>query len=206
MFLDIINARLHTEAMTLADKVTSLRLVLAPFFFVVYLLPVWFPDAMNWTWTVPVLWVLFLVSELTDMLDGKIARARNEVSALGKLLDPFADVLVRITYFLCFVLDGILPSPLLLLVLYREFSIQFVRNLILQKGVVQGARMGGKIKAVAYMVAGGIALMASSARALGFEAVFMPLRISAMVIFGISVVFAVISFMDYLSVYRNMGA
>jgi CDP-diacylglycerol--glycerol-3-phosphate 3-phosphatidyltransferase len=160
---------------------------------------------MNWTWTVPVLWILFLVSEFTDLLDGRIARARNEVSDLGKLLDPFADVLVRITYFLCFVLDGILPSPLLLLVLYREFSIQFVRNLILQKGVVQGARMGGKIKAVTYMVAGGIALIASNARMLGYDAAFTPLRISAIVIFAISVVFAVVSFMDYLTIYRKMG-
>jgi CDP-diacylglycerol--glycerol-3-phosphate 3-phosphatidyltransferase len=190
--------------MTLADKVTSLRLVLAPFFFVVYLLPTWFP-ATNWTWTIPVLWLLFVVSELTDLLDGRIARARNEVSALGKLLDPFADVMVRITYFLCFVIDGILPSPLLLLVLYREFSIQFVRNLILQKGVVQGARLGGKIKAVAYMVAGGIALIAANARTLGYYAAFNPLRISAIAIFAVSVVFAVVSFMDYLAVYRKMG-
>jgi CDP-diacylglycerol--glycerol-3-phosphate 3-phosphatidyltransferase len=191
--------------MTLADKVTSLRLVLAPFFFVVYLLPMWFPSAMNWSWTVPVLWILFVVSELTDLFDGRIARARNEVSDLGKLLDPFADVLVRITYFLCFVMDGILPAPLFLLVLYREFSIQFVRNLILQKGVVQGARMGGKIKAVTYMIAGGIALIASNVRMLGYDAAFTPLRLSAIGVFAISVVFAVISFMDYLSIYRKMG-
>jgi CDP-diacylglycerol--glycerol-3-phosphate 3-phosphatidyltransferase len=114
-------------------------------------------------------------------------------------------VLVRITYFLCVVIDSILPAPLFLLVLYREFSIQFVRNLILQKGVVQGARMGGKIKAVTYMIAGGIALIAANVRTLGYHATFTPLRISAIVIFAISVVFAVISFMDYLSIYRKMG-
>jgi CDP-diacylglycerol--glycerol-3-phosphate 3-phosphatidyltransferase len=190
--------------MTLADKVTASRLVLAPFFFVVYLLPVWFPDAMNWTWTVPALWILFIGAELTDLFDGKIARARNEVSDIGKLLDPFADVLARITYFLCFVVDGILPAPVLLVVLYREFSIQFLRNLmLLNKNTAQGARMGGKIKAVTYMIAGGVALLASSARTLGFDAAFTPLRIAAIVIFLISAVFAVISFMDYLAVYRK---
>lgn len=190
--------------MTLADKVTASRLVLAPFFFVVYLLPVWFPDAMNWTWTVPALWILFIGAELTDLFDGKIARARNEVSDIGKLLDPFADVLARITYFLCFVVDGILPAPVLLVVLYREFSIQFLRNLmLLNKNTAQGARMGGKIKAVTYMIAGGVALLASSARTLGFDAAFTSLRIAAIVIFLISAVFAVISFMDYLAVYRK---
>ena len=190
--------------MTLADKVTASRLVLAPLFFVIYRLPVWFPDALDWTWTVPALWVLFIGAELTDLVDGKIARARKEVSDLGKLLDPCADVLARITYFLCFVLDGILPSPVLLVVLYREFSIQFLRNLmLLNKNMAQGARMGGKIKAVTYMIAGGVALLASSARTLGFDAAFPPLRIVAILIFLISAVFAVISFMDYLTVYRK---
>ncbi|MDR2417477.1 MAG: CDP-diacylglycerol--glycerol-3-phosphate 3-phosphatidyltransferase [Treponema sp.] len=190
--------------MTLADKVTASRLVLAPLFFVVYRLPVWFSASMDWTWTIPALWVLFIGAELTDLVDGKIARARKEVSDLGKLLDPFADVLARITYFLCFVLDGILPAPVLLVVLYREFGIQFLRNLmLLNKNTAQGARMGGKIKAVTYMIAGGVALLASSARTLGFDAVFWPLRTAAVLIFLISAVFAVISFMDYLTVYRK---
>jgi CDP-diacylglycerol--glycerol-3-phosphate 3-phosphatidyltransferase len=190
--------------MTLADKVTASRLVLAPLFFAVYRLPVWFPEAMDWKWTVPALWALFLLAELSDLIDGKIARARKEVSPLGKLLDPFADVLARITYFLCFVLDGLLPAPILLLVLYREFSIQFLRNLmLLNKNTAQGARMGGKIKAVAYTVAGAVALLASSARTLGFYEAFPVLRTIAAALFIISGLLAAVSFIDYLAVYRK---
>ncbi|MDR1956243.1 MAG: CDP-diacylglycerol--glycerol-3-phosphate 3-phosphatidyltransferase [Treponema sp.] len=195
--------------MTLADKVTSLRLILAPFFFVLYRLPAipvpeWVPGASgDFRWIVPVLWGLFILSELTDLIDGKIARSRKEVSDFGKLFDPFADVLVRITYFLCFVLDGILSAVLFLVIVYREISIQFLRNLMLKKGITLGARKGGKIKAVTYMLAGAVALLAASAERLGFDALVPALRMSAGIIFFISVVISVVSFADYLAVYRK---
>jgi CDP-diacylglycerol--glycerol-3-phosphate 3-phosphatidyltransferase len=201
--------------MTSADKITSIRLVLAPVFFIVYLLPLfnlpfglhdaWFAAGKG-AWTVPVLWLLFIVSEITDLLDGKVARKRNETSDFGKLFDPFADVLVRITYFLCFVIDGILPVILLLVVLYREFSILFVRILMMKKGIAMGARWGGKIKAVAYMIAGAVALLASSAERLGLDSRFYTwFRLGSIILFFISVVLALTSFADYITVYRKTG-
>ena len=188
--------------MTAADKVTSIRLILAPIFFVVYFLPQWFSTGT--VWTVPALLVLFIASEITDLIDGKVARARNEVSEFGKLFDPFADTLVRITYFLCFVVDGILPAILLAIVLYREFGILFLRTLMMKRGVAMGARSGGKIKAVAYMIAGAFALLASCASRLNLGAeVFSILRWVAVACFAVSVVLSLMSFGDYLSVFRN---
>jgi len=194
--------------MTLADRITSVRLFLAPVFFVIYLLPRFFPSVFTEpAWTVPVLWILFLGSEFTDMLDGFIARKRGEVSDFGKLYDPFADTLTQLTYFLCFVIDGILPALLFLAVIYREFSILLVRNLMLKKGVAMGARMGGKIKTVSYIAAAGLALVVSSLIRLGIGADFYRiLTIAAGVVFGVSVIFAVISFFDYVSVYRKTGS
>jgi len=200
--------------MTLADKFTSARLVLAPAFFVVYLLPGILPSFLalpavgplgGAAWTVPVLWVIFVVSEITDMLDGMMARRRGEVSDFGKLYDPFADTLTQISYFLCFIIDGILPPLLFLAVLYREFSMLFVRNLMLRKGIAQGARLGGKIKTVIYIVAGALALLASSVLRLGFDGeVYRWLVIGARAAFALSVIMAVVSFLDYVSVYRKM--
>ncbi|MDR1058857.1 MAG: CDP-diacylglycerol--glycerol-3-phosphate 3-phosphatidyltransferase, partial [Treponema sp.] len=192
--------------MTIADKVTSLRLILAPCFFVVYLLPIVLPflSVSSVSWTVPVLWILFVLSEVTDLIDGKIARTRNEVSDFGKLFDPFADTLVWITYFLCFVVDGILPVILFLIVLYREFGILFLRNLMLKKGVALGARKGGKLKAVTYMLAGAAALLASSASRLGLDPLyFSRLRVIAVVIFAVSVLISLASFADYIVVYKR---
>ncbi|MDR0388116.1 MAG: CDP-diacylglycerol--glycerol-3-phosphate 3-phosphatidyltransferase [Treponema sp.] len=189
--------------MTLADKITSTRLILAPVFFIVYFLP---PLPGSRLLTVSVLWALFIISEITDLIDGRIARRRGEVSDFGKLFDPFADVLVRISYFLCFVLDGILPAFFLLLVLYREFGILFVRILMMKKGVALGARKGGKIKAVAYMAAGAVALLASCTERLELDKrVYDALRLSAVVIFAGAVILAVVSFVDYIGVYRKTG-
>ena len=200
--------------MTLADKFTSVRLILAPAFFVVYLLPGVLPSLFalpsagllgGAAWSVPVLWAIFVVSEITDMLDGMIARKRAEVSDFGKLFDPFADTLTQISYFLCFIIDGILPPLLFLAVLYREFSMLFLRNLMLKKGIAQGARPGGKIKTVTYILAGGLALLASSVLRLGFDGeLFAHLVIAARAVFTLSVVMAIVSFLDYVRVYRKL--
>ena len=211
----------HTQVMTLADKVTSTRLVLAPLFFIIYLLPRFFPSVFGIAhnggeaastfvgarWTVPILWIIFVVSEITDMLDGMIARKRGEVSDFGKLFDPFADTLTQLTYFLCFVLDGILSPILYLAVIYREFSILLVRNLMLKKGIALGARMGGKIKTITYILAAGLALLVSSMVRLGIGGSFYHvLTVIAVVVFIISVILAALSFFDYIGVYRKAAS
>ncbi|MDR3123931.1 MAG: CDP-alcohol phosphatidyltransferase family protein [Treponema sp.] len=183
--------------MTLADKVTASRLVFAPCFFAVYL----FSAA---PWTVPALWALFFVTELTDLIDGKVARKRNEASDFGKLFDPFADTLVWITFFLCFVADRILPLILFLIILYREFAILFLRNLMLRRGIAMGARRGGKIKAFAYMFTGISSLLASSVRRLG-GSFFDIFRIAALGFFLLSVLISLLSFADYVFVYKQAG-
>ncbi|HPC71427.1 MAG TPA: CDP-diacylglycerol--glycerol-3-phosphate 3-phosphatidyltransferase [Treponema sp.] len=189
--------------MTSADKITSVRLILAPIFFIVYFLPQWFPPVSS-LWTVPVLWILFIIAELTDLLDGLVARSRNEVSDFGKLFDPFSDTLVRITYFLCFVVDGILPAILLMIVLYREFGILFLRTLMMKLGIAMGARSGGKLKAVTYMIAGVLALLASSIHRLSLDAsVYGIVKTGAIIVFAISVVISLGSFGDYYRVYKN---
>jgi CDP-diacylglycerol--glycerol-3-phosphate 3-phosphatidyltransferase len=73
---------------------------------------------------------------------------------------------------------------------------------MLRKGITMGARMGGKIKTVAYILAGGAALLALSMERLGLEAPLRALRTAALVIFIISVVFSILSFFDYVKVYR----
>ena len=59
--------------------------------------------------SVVVLWSLFILIELSDLLDGAAARKLNTVSGFGKLFDPFADVFARLTYFVCFSYTGIMP-------------------------------------------------------------------------------------------------
>jgi CDP-diacylglycerol--glycerol-3-phosphate 3-phosphatidyltransferase len=192
--------------MTLADKLTFIRVILAPVFFAVYLLPSFFPFPGGSVWTVPLLWVIFIGCEITDMLDGMAARKRKETSDFGRLFDPFADTLMQITCFLCYVIDGIFPAVLFLLVLYREFGILFIRNLMLKKGIAMGARLAGKIKTVAYIIAGGAALLTVSLKRLAvFDFLYSYFKTGARVIFLISVIISLVSFFDYVSVYRKAG-
>lgn len=87
--------------LTLADRITLARLALAPLAAASYLLlPV---DGTLCFWFCGVICGL---AELTDWLDGKVARARGEVSDFGKLADPFCDVLYRLSIFLVFLLPA----------------------------------------------------------------------------------------------------
>jgi len=197
--------------MTLADRITLLRVILAPIFFALYLSTMRFPDwaLTNAIWIVALLWLLFLAAEITDGLDGMVARRLNQTSDFGRLFDPFADTIVQLTFFLCFVLDGIFPAALFLVVIYREFGILFVRNLMLKKGVTMGARMSGKVKTVAYIVACSVAMTYASLVRLDIEilAFLTPVfGVGSVAVFAVSVVFSVVSFFDYVSIYRKAKA
>ena len=195
--------------MNLANKLTFSRIIIAPLFFIIYLLPRFFPSMfINGTgWTIPVLWSIFFISEITDYFDGLAARKLNQSTDFGRLFDPFADTLVQLTYFLCFIIDGIwgggiIPVILFLIIIYREFGILFIRNLMLKKGITLGARMGGKIKTVAYIVAVGTALLAASFERYNVQGAFIThIKTGAFIIFIVSVIISIASFIDYLLIY-----
>ncbi|HYE04216.1 MAG TPA: CDP-alcohol phosphatidyltransferase family protein [Planctomycetota bacterium] len=87
--------------LTLADRFTLARIVLAPLIVAAYLLlPV---QWMLCFWTAG--WLCGL-AEYTDFVDGRVARARGEVSDFGKLADPFCDVFYRIAVFLVLLLPA----------------------------------------------------------------------------------------------------
>jgi CDP-diacylglycerol--glycerol-3-phosphate 3-phosphatidyltransferase len=192
----------YPEPMTKADKVTMSRLFLAPVFFFLYIYPI-LPTLP----TVILLWILFAAIEISDLVDGRVARFSNEVSSFGKLFDPFADVLARITYFVCFAAEGIMPLWILLIILYREFSIQFLRNLLSLKSIALGARPGGKLKAGLYMVSGLLSLAYVSATRMQLGLSFLPLlKILVEVSYGFAVLLSVVSFLDYLNQYKKLTA
>ena len=148
-----------------------------------------------------VLWILFFIIESSDWFDGLIARRRNEVSDFGKLYDPFADTLVRISYFLCFIFTRILPVIPFLVILFREFGILFLRVLMMQKGIAMGARRGGKLKAVSYALTGFTCLLSVSLERFGYLSIAGIILKAAFIIFIFSMFIAVISFIDYFFVY-----
>lgn len=184
--------------MNLANFLTSLRIFLSPFFLAVFFLPVW-TDGEFKIASVIACWIIFIVMELSDLFDGMAARAAGVVSDLGKLFDPFADVVSRLTYFLCFVGIGIMPLWVFAVIMYRELGIIFIRLLAVRKGFAMGARMGGKLKAWAYAFGGIFGLLYVSLDRTGLFADFQHLiRITAEVCFYLSAAAALISLAEYL--------
>jgi CDP-diacylglycerol--glycerol-3-phosphate 3-phosphatidyltransferase len=104
---------------------------------------------------IPLIWLpyclLFLavLSELSDLFDGFLARKRNKVTELGKILDPMADSIFRFSVLFAFT-KGFLELPLLLVAVffYRDSIISTLRTLCALRGVALAARRSGKIKAV----------------------------------------------------------
>ena len=96
---------------------------------------------------------ILTIIELSDAFDGYIARKRNEVTELGKVFDPVADSLARLTAFLSFVMCGIIPLWMFLLFLYRDSLMSLLRIICASRGTVLAARKSGKIKAIIQAVA-----------------------------------------------------
>jgi CDP-diacylglycerol---glycerol-3-phosphate 3-phosphatidyltransferase len=92
---------------------------------------------------------LLIYSELSDIFDGIIARRTNQVSDLGKLLDPMADSVFRLSVFFTFTQTEVaLPLILVLLLFYRDTLVSAIRNLCALNGYALAARKSGKLKAI----------------------------------------------------------
>lgn len=190
--------------MKLSDFFTSIRIVLAPVFFILYFIPSWTGYGAHVS--VYVLIPLFAFIEFTDFLDGYFARRHNCVSDFGKLFDPFADVLANLTIMFAFVLSGYMPAVFFLIVLYREMSITFFRMLVSRKGVAIGARKGGKTKTVFYIISCGMSLAIESATRLGFDlgSIRTVAEYGNVGLYAIAVILSVVSFIDYLKTFSSV--
>ena len=180
------------------------RILGAPLFFLLYFVPLWTGNfsALSVFIMIPMLGFL----EFTDFLDGFFARRQNQVSDFGKLFDPFADVMLHITTFSCLMFNGaagtaFMPPFIFILIIYREFSMLFVRMIATKKGIAIAARKGGKLKTVVYIASGFFALAVECAARLGFDvSSLLPLlKNISIALFALCLALSYISFADYLS-------
>ena len=138
--------------MNIATALTLSRIILSPIFVVLYL---WYPYFSIPKIALPfILLGILIITELTDAFDGYFARKYNQVTDMGKIIDPMADSIYRNTIFLCFT-QGFIKIPLLLALVYfyRDFLINTLRVLVGLRGLALAARPSGKIKAIVQAVA-----------------------------------------------------
>ena len=108
--------------MNLPNKLTVLRVIMVPFF-VFFMLTGVGGAANKW-----IALIIFCVASLTDMLDGKIARARNLVTNFGKFMDPLADKLLVCSAMICMIPLGKLQAWFVIVIIAREFIISGFRR------------------------------------------------------------------------------
>ncbi len=191
--------------MNLPNRLTLARLIMTPVFFVAFNLPEWFGDSFRTLSTVLVL-LLFIFIEATDLLDGIIARKRNLVTDLGKVMDPFADTFARLTYFVCLMSVDIFPIIPFVIILWRELAQSFIRSLLMREGKALPANIWGKSKAVLYAVsavAGVLYLILY--RSLPDFAYLDQIHLGLIILFDISAFASIASFFTYISEIKKSG-
>lgn len=122
------------------NLITSLRLPVAPVA-VAFLVT-------GTVWGTITAAALALVLELTDLLDGWMARRYGQVTDFGKLYDPFSDAFTRYTLFLGLYAIGVAHLWMIIAIFYRDASVNFFRQVAATRDEVVAARTSGKIKAV----------------------------------------------------------
>lgn len=137
--------------MNLPNYITLARIIIVPLLVVVLLTPAgetWF-GINGYALAI----IIFLVASFTDILDGHLARRRNQVSNLGKLLDPIADKLLVSAALIVLVEKHLAPSWSVVVILGREFIITGLRSVAASEGIIIQAQSIGKLKMWAQCVA-----------------------------------------------------
>jgi CDP-diacylglycerol--glycerol-3-phosphate 3-phosphatidyltransferase len=172
---------------------TLARLVLAPVYFLLYQLA-----GRGSVLPVAGTCISFALIEVSDILDGHLARKLGQESEAGKVLDPLADSLSRLTYFICFAASGIMPLWVLLLLVYRDIGVAYIRVLYSRDRIMLPARISGKIKAWVYGFAGGAGTAFFALKTLDILAEIQEvLGVLALVLFIAAAGVALWSFWDY---------
>lgn len=169
--------------MTLASKITLVRVAFIPVFMVFMYLSG--GEANSWQ-----LWVslaIFVIASLTDYVDGQIARKYDQITDFGKFLDPLADKLLTIAAMTMFCEWEIFPAWALMIVLTREFAVTGLRLVAVGKGKVIAAGWSGKVKTASTMI--GLCVMMA----------FPQLSVLNGIIIGVIVVTTVYSGVEYFA-------
>src|ERR1051326_6533223 len=140
--------------MTLPNALTLLRIFFVPLLLAVLLrkeihLDTPWGNLSNDLLALPI----FLAAALTDLLDGIIARRRDQISTLGTLLDPVADKLLISAAFISLVELGIVPAWMVVVIVGREFRVSGLRSIAAAEGYTIEASDLGKTKMVMQVIA-----------------------------------------------------
>ena len=99
----------------LPNYLTILRLILVPVIFTLIIFEFYLAA-----------FIFFLIANITDILDGRIARKYNLITDWGKLMDPLADKITQISTISALIIKGIIPFWILVIITIKELTMIIV--------------------------------------------------------------------------------
>ena len=140
--------------LNLPNALSLLRVILVPFFMAAII----FMNGKFGIWGRVVPAIIFALTGLTDMLDGKIARKYNLVTDFGKFIDPLADKFMVFGALIAILTSYSYIASLFVwvsaVVMLRELAITSLRLVVAGKsGIVIAASWWGKVKTATQIVA-----------------------------------------------------
>lgn len=140
--------------MNLPNKLSLARVIMVPLFMVFIVLP---ESVIPDMWSRIIAAAIFILTALTDMLDGMIARKFNMITDFGKFIDPLADKFMVFGAMLAILYKYDYLRPVFvwvaLIVIFRELAVTSMRMIVSNSsGVVVAAAWLGKIKTVTQML------------------------------------------------------
>ena len=178
--------------MNLPNKLTLLRVLLIPIYMYFFL--------SGMEYGIYIAAAVFIAATLTDTLDGYLARRNNQVTTLGKLMDPIADKLLVVAALLCFMAQGVkyINAWVVIIIIAREFIVTGVRLVALGENKVIAASNWGKAKTVSQFITI-ILIMADMVWAMKIGELDIVFFFVALML-----ILTVVSGVDYIVKNRNM--
>ncbi len=177
--------------MNTANKITILRVILVPLFMALFM--------VEKTSCTIVALIVFIVAAISDAVDGYIARNYNQITNFGKFVDPLADKMLTTAAYVILLHYGRMDVWALMIILAREFMVSGVRLIAAADGKVIAASTWGKLKTISQMVG----IIAAILLMLPIFPQTAAVIITYILIW-ISVIFAVISGVDYVVKNRHV--
>ncbi len=189
--------------MNLANRLTIIRIIIAPLFIILLL--------VDGAWTKYSALLLFILASLTDLYDGRIARARGVVTSFGKFMDPLADKIIVLGALICFVALGEVWAWMVIIILAREVMITHLRFIGASKGIIIPAGRWGKHKTATQMIAVSVTLVVIAIKStFASFAISAPSLLSQILkctpnaLVGLAVIMTIISGVLYIGKHREV--
>lgn len=172
--------------MNFPNLITLIRILLIPVFILVFQTPTG-PRSLAAA-------IIFLIASLTDLMDGYLARRWEQITKLGKFLDPIADKFLVLAALIMLVDFHRVAAWIAIVIIGRELTVTGLRAIAASSGIVIAADETGKYKMVLQIIAIGFLI-------LPYKFGFIDFHVWGTFLLWISMILAIISGVQYFMKY-----